>query len=173
MAARIKARSTKRPLRVGVISDTHGTLHPDVRQVFARVDHILHAGDVGRAAVLDMLTQLAPVTAIRGNADPGGLAGLPTSRCVALGGRRVLLVHQGLGAGGKATDELVHGLRRHRPAVAVFGHSHVPVVARRDGVLLVNPGGGGRRRFRLPRSVALLSIGARAIRARVVVLDAT
>lgn len=171
MGARIKARINDRPLRVGVISDIHGVLHPDVGRIFARVDHILHAGDVGSATVLEELARLAPVTAIRGNADVNGLGKLPASRCVELGGRRVLLVHQGLAAGGRTTDELEHGLRRHRPAVAVFGHSHVPLVERRAGVLLVNPGGGGRRRFRLPRSVALLSIGARAVRARVVVLD--
>jgi hypothetical protein len=167
----MRTRIKDQPVRVGVISDTHGVLHPDVGRVFARVDHILHAGDVGSATVLAELGRLAPVTAIRGNADPAGLAGLPACRCVELGGRRVLLVHQGLVSGGRTTDELERGLRRHRPAVAVFGHSHVPLVERRDGVLLLNPGGGGRRRFRLPRSVALMSIGPRAVRARVVVLD--
>lgn len=167
----MRARIKDRPLRVGVISDTHGVLHPDVARVFARVDHILHAGDVGSATVLQELGRLAPVTAIRGNADPPALAGLPACRCAELGGVRVLLVHQGLVPGGRTTDELERGLRRYRPAVAVFGHSHIPIVERRGGVLLVNPGGGGRRRFRLARSVALLSIGPGAVRARVVVLD--
>jgi putative phosphoesterase len=170
MGTRIKARINDRPLRVGVISDTHGVLHPDVDRIFARVDHILHAGDVGSATVLEELARLAPVTAIRGNADPPTIR-LPACRRVDLGGLRVLLVHQGLTSGGRTTVELERGLCRYRPAIAVFGHSHMPLVEWRDGVLLVNPGGGGRRRFRLPRSVALVSIGARAVRARVVVLD--
>jgi putative phosphoesterase len=170
MGARIKARSRTRPLRVGVISDTHGVLHPEIGRVFARVDHILHAGDVGDVGVLEQLRQLAPVTAIRGNADPPTVR-LPACRRVDLGGVRVLLVHHGLAPGGRTTTELERGLRRYRPAIVVFGHSHMPLVEWRDSVLLVNPGGGGRRRFRLPRSVALMSIGARGVRARVVVLD--
>jgi hypothetical protein len=167
----MRARIKDRTVRVGLIADTHGVLHPRVARVFARVARILHAGDVGSEAVLRALGRLAPVTAIRGNADPPALGRLPARRCVEVGGVRVLLVHQGLVAGGRLSDELAGGLRRHRPGVAVFGHSHVPLVRRRDGALLVNPGGGGRRRFRLPRSVALLSIGARGVRARVVVLD--
>jgi putative phosphoesterase len=170
MRGRIKARTGHGPVRVGLISDTHGVLHPDVARVFARVDHILHAGDVGNATVLEELERLAPVTAIRGNADPPTMR-LPTARCVDLGGTRVLLVHQGLVPGGRTTEDLARGLRRYRPAVVVFGHSHLPLVERRDGVLLVNPGGGGRRRFQLPRSVAVMSIGPQAVRARVVVLD--
>jgi hypothetical protein len=167
MAARIKDAT----MRVGVIADTHGVLHPAVARVFARVDHILHAGDVGSEAVLHELGRLAPVTAIRGNADPPALHRLPAARCIEVGGERVLLLHQGLLAGGRMSPELVRGLRRHRPGVAVFGHSHVAAVERREGVLLVNPGGGGRRRFRLPRSVVLLALGRRGVRVRVVVLD--
>ena len=157
-------------MKIGVISDTHGVLHPEVSRVFASVDHILHGGDVGSPAVLAELSRLAPVTAIKGNADRPPLSRLPRMRCVDLEGVRVLLVHQGL-VRGRLTDELEAGLRRHAPAVVVFGHSHVAIVTRRAGILLVNPGGGGRRRFRLPRSVALLSIGPRGVRARIAVLD--
>ena len=157
-------------MKIGVISDTHGVLHPGVSRVFAAVDHILHGGDVGSPAVLAELGHLAPVTAIRGNADRAPLSRLPRMRCVDLGGVRILLVHQGL-VRGRMTAELEAGLRRHAPVVVVFGHSHVATVVRWGGVLLVNPGGGGRRRFRLPRSVALLSIGPRGVRARIAMLD--
>ena len=157
-------------LRVGLISDTHGVLHPAVARVFAHVDHILHTGDIGSAGVLAELTRLAPVTAISGNADGPPLSRLPRARCVELGGIRILLVHHGF-VHARPTAELAAGLRRYRPTVAVFGHSHVAFVTRRLGILLVNPGGGGRRRFRLPRSVAVLTIGVRDVRARVTVLD--
>ncbi len=158
-------------LRVGLISDTHGVLHPAVTRVFARVDHILHTGDIGSADVLEQLERLAPVTAISGNADRPPLSRLPHTRCVELGGTPILLVHQGMERG-RLTAELEAGLRRHRPAVAVYGHSHVAAVSRRADVLLVNPGGGGRRRFNLPRSVAGLTIGAHDVRVRLRMLDA-
>ncbi|HSV04980.1 MAG TPA: metallophosphoesterase family protein [Candidatus Binatus sp.] len=158
-------------LRVGLISDTHGVLHPAVTRVFARVDHILHTGDIGSPDVLAQLERLAPVTAISGNADRPPLSRLPRTRCVELGGVRILLVHQGVERG-RPTVELEVGLRRYRPAVAVYGHSHVASVVRRADVLLVNPGGGGRRRFHLPRSVAVLTLGLRDVRARLWWLDA-
>jgi len=158
-------------LRVGLISDTHGVLHPAVPRVFARVDHILHTGDIGNTDVLAELERLAPVTAICGNADRPPLSRLPRTRCVELGGIRILLVHQGMERG-RPTPELEAALRRYLPAVAVFGHSHVASVVRRADVLLVNPGGGGRRRFHLPRSVAVLTIGAGVVRARLRPLDA-
>lgn len=158
-------------MRVGVIADTHAVLHPAVPRLFHGVAHIIHAGDVGSPDVLDALARIAPVTAIRGNADPPALARLPARRHLVLGGVSIVVVHRGL-EDGRPTPELVAALRRHRATVAVFGHSHVPLVARRDGVLLVNPGGGGgRKRFRLPRSVAILSLGARGPRARLTVLD--
>ncbi|HZP42135.1 MAG TPA: metallophosphoesterase family protein [Candidatus Binatia bacterium] len=157
-------------MRVGVIADTHGVLHPAVPHVFRGVAHIVHAGDVGSVELLDALARLAPVTAIRGNADPRALAALPARRHVVLAGVSIVVVHEGL-ARGRPTPELATALRRHRPAVAVFGHSHVPLVARREGVLFLNPGGGGRRRFRLPRSVAILTLDERGPRARIAVLD--
>lgn len=163
------ASSETRALRVGVISDTHGLFDPRLERVFAGVDHILHAGDVGAMAVLDNLSAIAPVTAVRGNVDHEAWAwNLPEEAVVELNGRRILIAH---------VKE--HLLRRRDPArdgfsVVVTGHSHAPSVVRRDGVLYLNPGSAGRRRFHLPRSAALLTIPAEAdasLEAEIVILE--
>jgi len=138
-------------LRVGVISDTHGTLDPAVPKAFAGVDHIVHAGDVG-SEVLDWLRAIAPVTAVRGNVD-GWLADeLPLEATVELAGRRLLVAH--------VREAL---LRDHQPAregydVVVTGHSHRFAERWEEGVLYLNPGSAGVPRFGLQRSVAILSI---------------
>lgn len=156
---------------IGLISDTHAQLHPKVRRAFRGVDQIWHAGDIGSAAVLDELATLAPVTAIHGNADPSELQGrLPEHRVIRCGAVRALLVHHAQDRDGwlPEVDALI---ARTRPAVVVFGHSHVQYLTEHDGVLFINPGGGGRRRFRLRRSVARLTITAGRPRARLVWLD--
>jgi len=157
-------------MKVGLIADTHAQLHPDVARAFRGVDAILHAGDVGSEAVLAQLAALAPVTAIHGNADPPALQReLPARRIVRLAGTRLLLVHQAQ-VGRRWLPEVRELIAAEHPEVVIFGHSHRQYVARHDGALFVNPGGGGRRRFHLRRSVAVLRLEPRPS-ARIVWLD--
>jgi putative phosphoesterase len=140
-------------LLVGVVSDTHSRLDPMLSKVFAGVDHILHAGDVGDPVVLAALGSLAPVTAVRGNTDVTGWAwDLPDELLVEFGGARMLVAHE--------EPKL---LRRHDPAreglqAVITGHTHRPKMEWKDGVLYLNPGSAGPRRFGLARSVALLEL---------------
>jgi putative phosphoesterase len=132
-------------LRVGVISDTHGLLRPQATAFLQGCDHIVHGGDIGGPQILEQLAALAPVTAVRGNNDSGAWAGsLPDTRLLEIGGVKIYVI--------KA---------QARPAgvrVIASGHSHKPNICERDGVLYVNPGSAGPRRFRLPVSVAQLVI---------------
>jgi putative phosphoesterase len=136
---------------VGVISDTHGLLRPEALAALHGVDHILHAGDVGDSDVLEALRGIAPITAIRGNVDIyGTCAELPATEMVELGGAFFYLVHS------------VHDLDLN-PAAAgvaavVSGHSHQPAIETRNGVLYLNPGSAGPRRFELPVTVALVRV---------------
>ncbi len=136
----------------GVLSDTHGHLYPTVKRLLEGVDHIVHAGDVGSAHVLAELRAIAPVTAVRGNADAGAWAqSLPAHAEVDIGGARILVGHV---AGRLRADSGVSGF-----AVVISGHSHMASIEERDGVLHVNPGSAGPRRFGRPRTVARLEIG--------------
>lgn len=139
-------------LRIGLISDTHGLLRPEAALFLRGCDHIVHAGDVGNHAVLDALGEIAPVTAVRGNIDTGPWASaLPETRTLRLGGVALFVLHD------------LHDYSAHRPAadvqVVVCGHSHKPQITRHpSGVLLINPGSAGPRRFKLPVSAAELVI---------------
>jgi len=141
------------PIRIGVISDTHGRFDPALPEVFAGVAGIVHAGDVGSLDVLVALRVIAPLTAVRGNVDTSfGVADLPAEAVVAFAGRRLLVGH--------VRDAL---LRRHDPvreglACVVSGHSHRYAEIWEEGVLHLNPGSAGSARFGLPRSVALLEV---------------
>lgn len=149
--------------RIGVISDTHGLLRPEAVAALRGSDHILHAGDVGAPAVLAELATLAPVTAVRGNNDLGPWAEvLAEHETVEIGGIAIHVVH-----------DLADLRRRGAPAgcrVVVSGHSHRPAVVERDGILYVNPGSAGPRRFRLPIALAELEVAPGGVRARVVEL---
>ena len=152
---------------VGVISDTHGRLDPAVAEVFAGVDHIIHAGDVGDPGIVTALGAIAPVTAVRGNVDTSGWAwDLPTEAMLELGGARILVGHR--------EGDL---LRHHDPAhegldVIVSGHSHRPKMDWKEGVLYLNPGSAGPKRFGSARSLALLEIETGPVlRPRVVYLE--
>lgn len=151
------------PETIGVISDTHGLLRPEAVAALQGCDRIIHAGDVGTADVLDGLRRLAPAVAVRGNVDKGafGMA-LPRSRVVELEGHRIYVLH--------ILDEL--GLQPAPEGVSavVYGHSHQPSIEDRDGVLYVNPGSAGPRRFRLPVTVARLSVVEGRLQARIVEL---
>ena len=133
---------------VGLVSDTHGYLDPRLIEIFAGVDRILHAGDVGGHDVLEGLAELAPVHAVFGNNDvPLGGLGLPQTVDLQLDGVNVHLVH-----------ELPHARPSPETSVLVFGHSHRQLVEQRGDVLFVNPGAAGRRGFHRMQTVALMRI---------------
>jgi putative phosphoesterase len=136
---------------VGVISDTHGLLRPEVLPLFKGVDLILHAGDIGRAEVLEELRSIAPVVAVRGNNDQGAWASrIRECETAEIAGVRMYMLHDL-----KTMEESVLAAGVH---VVISGHSHRPSVERRDAVLFLNPGSAGPRRFKLPISVARLII---------------
>lgn len=154
-----------KPLIVGVISDTHGMLRSEAVEALMGVDHILHAGDVGDPGILDKLRWIAPLTAIRGNVDVSGICRtLPATEAVELGGRLFYLVHslQDLDI-----DAVAAGV-----AVVVSGHSHRPDIQEREGVLYLNPGSAGPRRFDLPVTTAKVSVKDGTVSARIVRLSA-
>lgn len=147
-------------LRIGLISDTHGLLRPEARAFLAGSDHIVHAGDIGDPRILDELRALAPLAAVRGNNDQGAWAErLRESESLRLGDIVLHVLHD---LADLAIDPAAAGVQ-----VVVSGHSHKPEVSRRDGVLYVNPGSAGPRRFRLPIAVAELQIQGQEISARV------
>jgi len=138
-------------MKIGVISDTHGLLRPAAIEALRGVEHILHAGDVGDPAILDALRSLAPVTAIRGNIDVGGpCADLPATEVITLDGHTFYLLHDR-----QALD--LNPLAAGFSAV-ISGHSHKPLIEWRNGVLYLNPGSAGPRRFSLPISLASVTV---------------
>ena len=153
---------------VGVISDTHGYLDPRVPELFAGVEHIVHAGDVGDMAVVEKLAQVAPVTVVSGNMDRSAgpeVAGLPSAAQVDIAGLRFLVAH---------IKDYV--LRTWDPAeygvaVVLCGHTHRAAIEERDGVLYVNPGVAGRAPAGVARSIAFIEIVDGRPRARIVPLD--
>ena len=153
---------------IGIISDTHGLLRPQVFEAFAGVEHILHGGDIGGLDLLSELEAIAPVTAVWGNTDGGEIrARVPEVARVRLGALRVEVVHgQQFGS---PTPALVAAAHSDCDLV-VFGHSHEPVIQRVGTVLAVNPGSAGARRFRTPVTVALATIDGTRIAARIVTL---
>lgn len=148
-------------LQVGIISDTHGLLRPEAVRELAGVDHILHAGDVGDATILARLRSLAPVTAIRGNVDVAGVcAQLPATEAVELGGCLFYLVH--------AIEDLDVVPAAAGIKVVVYGHSHCAEVKDHDGIVYLNPGSAGPRRFNLPITLARAVVENQQARVRIV-----
>ena len=145
------------PVLVGVLSDTHGRLDSAIVDLFDGCDHIIHAGDVGDRAILERLRVLAPVTAIYGNSDGGDLAHLHDSATVTLGGVTVLVRHDLVMV--EALDAaILEAMRAAGRGVVICGHTHVPKIKRKDGILYLNPGSASLRRYEVPRSVAVLRI---------------
>jgi uncharacterized protein len=145
---------------IGVISDTHGLLRPEAWAALAECEHILHAGDVGDARILETLREIAPVTAIRGNVDVSGSCGeLPETEMVKLDGVVFYLVHS---IHWLDLDPLAAGVH-----VVVSGHSHKPSIEKKNGVLYLNPGSAGPRRFSLPVSVSLVTVHGSDVEARI------
>ena len=135
----------------GLISDTHGLLRPEAVRALVGSDLIIHAGDVGAPEILDALRKLAPVVAVRGNVDTATWAmELPATAVAEVGGTLIYVLHD---LNSLDIDPFVAGF-----AVVVSGHSHQPARFERGGVLFVNPGSAGRRRFKLPVTVARLDL---------------
>src|SRR5437867_4223252 len=132
-------------MRIGVISDTHGLLRPSARAFLTGRDRIIHAGDIGKPEVLEELLKLAPVTAVRGNNDTGAWAKpLPDTEFLQVEGVLIYVIH----------DQ--QQLGREPPAgvkAVISGHSHKPAIKERDGILYLNPGSSGPRRFKLPVTI--------------------
>jgi putative phosphoesterase len=153
-------------LRVGLVSDTHGLFDPRLAELLAGCDLILHAGDIVKPEILDELARIAPLRAVRGNNDPcPAFRALPELDVVELGALTAIVVHQ-VGAPGRLFPSVRQALSRHRAQLLVYGHSHRPGATLDDGVLLVNPGSAGPRRFRLPRAAGLLQVHGRAAEVR-------
>jgi putative phosphoesterase len=141
-------------LTLGLISDTHGLLRPQVHGLFAGVDAILHAGDVGGEEVLDELLLIAPTHAVHGNTDPPDHPRLASALVVTAAGVSIRVTH-GHELGSPTPARL---LERYAEQVIVFGHTHRPLVTQVAGRTVVNPGAAGARRFDLEPSVARLRI---------------
>ena len=140
-------------MKIGVVSDTHGLYRPKIARALHGVERILHLGDIGNQQVLDELGKIAPVTAVRGNNDRlGPSSQFPETDVVLIADRYVYMLHD-LG-----TIHLDPAAGKF--AAVLSGHTHVPNYFTKKGVLYLNPGSCGPRRFELPVTIALLTIGA-------------
>lgn len=152
-------------MRLGIISDTHGLLRREALSALSGCGHIVHAGDVGRLAILGALAAIAPVTAVRGNVDKGAeFAAVPHDAVLTLAGRTIYATHIAEEIG---IDPAAAGFD-----VVITGHTHKPAMAERNGVLHLNPGSAGPRRFSLPVTLATLDLGAGPLIPDIVVLVA-
>ena len=145
------------PIRIGVIADTHGLFDPAILRHFKGVDHILHAGDIGKQSVIEQLETIAPVTAVSGNVDEYEESGFPREAIIQLNGVRIAIRHVVFEAG-KLTKEGRAFLDRTKPDICIFGHTHQPQNEWLNDTLLFNPGSAGPRRFKLPRGLGVLMI---------------
>ena len=153
--------NTGNDLRVGLVSDTHGLLRPEARAFLVGCDYIVHGGDVGDAEILDELAGMAPLIAVRGNNDTQiWAARLAQTELVRIGGIFLYVIHN---LEELDIDPAAAGVR-----VVVSGHSHQPKVEERAGILYVNPGSCGPRRFKLPISAGELIVSGNAVKARIV-----
>ncbi|AUX45782.1 phosphodiesterase [Sorangium cellulosum] len=160
---RMTTRRGQREHRVGVISDTHGLVRPEALAALAGSELILHAGDVGGPEVLAVLSEIAPVTAVRGNNDRGRWAeGLPERATVRVADAVLFMLHD--------VKELEGGAGAGRVAAVIAGHSHRPAIREEGGVLFLNPGSAGPRRFKLPLSVARVIVRGATVTAEIVPL---
>lgn len=148
---------------IGVISDTHGLLRPEALAALRGSQHIIHAGDVGDPQILDKLSAIAPVTAVRGNVDHGAWAQkIPATNVLEIGEISIYVLH--------SLQELDLKPGAAKFAAVVYGHSHVPKQEWKNGVLYFNPGSAGPRRFKLPVSVGHLLLTNGKVESEVVML---
>ncbi len=172
-------------MTIGLVSDTHGYFEPKLKEVLADVSEILHAGDVGSVDILDELREIAPVRGVRGNVDSAE-SGLPLTLDLICGGAAVHVVHilpvsqASLEAWAKSACDAkpiprAAGclVRTFKPVteVVLFGHSHRPCLASMNGILWINPGSAGRKRFSLPRTCGLLDVSPSNLAARILTLE--
>lgn len=156
--------AARRGARVGLISDTHGLLRAEALNFLRGADHIIHGGDIGDPAVLDALRKLAPLTVVRGNNDRERWAArVPDTAVLKIGAVSIYVLHN-------LAELEVDPAGKYN--VVVSGHSHKPKVEERDGVLYVNPGSAGPRRFTLPIALGELQVSANKVRARIKELKA-
>jgi putative phosphoesterase len=149
--------------QIGVISDTHGLLRPEVLPAFQGVKLILHAGDIGSPEVLYRLRTIAPVVAVRGNNDIEAWARrIPESKLIESSGVYIYMLHD--------LKMMKRKISAGNFQVVISGHSHRPCIEEREGVLFINPGSAGPRRFKLPVSVARLEIEAQEVRVKFIEL---
>lgn len=150
-------------LRVGIVSDTHGLLRPEARRFAGACDYIIHGGDIGSRSILDQLATLAPLIAVKGNNDRQAWAAhLPETEMIRVGGVFIYVIHD---ISQLDIDPHAAGVQ-----VIVSGHSHKPLIEMRDGILFVNPGSCGPKRFTLPISVGEMMVDGTKVRVRTVAL---
>jgi putative phosphoesterase len=147
--------------KIGVISDTHDFLDPQVPRLFRGADHILHGGDIGMPWLILDLREIAPVTAVLGNTDDAGLR-FKITEVIELAQRKFLVHH--IVNPKTLDDDLRKRIVQERPAVVVFGHTHKPFCETIGGILYFNPGYAGKSRFGLERSVAILHCDEKSVR---------
>jgi putative phosphoesterase len=153
----------KKKIRVGLIADTHGLLRPEAKVFLQRADYIIHAGDIGDGAILDELRAISPVCAVRGNNDTGPWAVLlPETETLRLGAVGIYVIHD---LAELRIDPVALDVQ-----VVVSGHSHKPSLEHRHGILFLNPGSAGPRRFRLPIALGELLIEGPSASVRLVEL---
>ncbi len=151
---------------VGIISDTHGQLRQQAVDALRGSDYIIHGGDIGKQSIIDTLSALAPVTAVRGNIDKGALrAAYPHDQTLHINDVCIYTTH--------ILDDMNHNPAAAGFQVVVYGHSHKPEIKTTDGVLYINPGSAGPRRFSLPVTVARLTIRGSTLNAEIIELDLT
>ena len=151
-------------MTIGLISDTHGLLRPEAIEALQGVDHILHAGDVGKPHILPALEAIAPVTVVRGNIDKAAFAAeIPYQEVIELGGFFFYMIH--------ILDDLDIDPEGAGMDVVVYGHSHRPDIKQKNGVLYINPGSAGPRRFSLPITVAKIEIKDHKLNAKIIDLE--
>ena len=147
-------------MKIGVISDTHNFLDPQLPGLFQGVEHILHGGDIGLPKILLQLEEIAPVTAVSGNTDEAGFHYRETET-VELAGLKFLIHH--IVAPHHLAEPIRARITREKPDVVVFGHTHKPFAERLESVLFFNPGYAGKSRFGMERTVAVLECDSRGI----------
>ena len=158
-----KVRTREKRL-IGIISDTHGLVRPEIAEAFSGVDLILHAGDIGTTEVIEELRSIAPIMAVRGNNDKGTWANaIPETEVVQIGSVRIYMLHD---LKGIDLNPAARGFQ-----VVISGHSHRPSIETRDAVLFLNPGSAGPRRFKLPISVARLTVDGSAVNGEIIDLS--
>ena len=150
--------------KIGIISDTHGLIRPEVLQEFKGVDMIMHAGDIGSSDVLESLESIAKVYSVRGNTDNGMFASyLPKTEVVKIGDLYLYLIHD--------IDELDLNPAAAGFNAVIFGHSHTPKIKEQNGILFFNPGSAGPKRFKLPTSAGILHVTEKSINGELINLN--